>query len=130
MYMSLYFQISHNQHSKEYVTMAPPRRLIKHKRFFRNCCNPRKCVEFLDNASTQEMDSLSEIAKNVLNGNVPLHKQAVDRLRPKKALLQKLASKAISRKKKKQLLQTGSGLPLIPILASIASGVLSSYLNG
>ena len=130
MSMSLYFQISHKQHFKEYVTMAPPKRLIKHKRFFRNCCNPRKCVEYLDNASTQEIDSLSEVAKNVLNGNVPLQKRAVDRLRPKKTLLQKLASKSISRKKKKQLLQSGSGLPLIPILASIASGVLSNFLNG
>ena len=110
--------------------MAPPAKIIKSKRFFRNCCHPRKCVEYLDNATTQEMDSLSEVAKNVLNGNVPMNKRTVDRLRPKKALLVKLASKGISRRKKKQLLQTGSGLPLLPILASIASGLVSSWLNG
>ena len=76
------------------------------------------------------MDSLSEVAKNVLKGNVPLHKRTVDRLRPRRKLLEKLASKSISRKKKKKLLQKGSGLPLLPILASIASGLIGNWLNG
>lgn len=110
--------------------MAPPRNMIAHKHFFRGCKCPRKCMTYINNASTSEIDALAEVTKNVLKGNVPISRATVERLRPKRALLEKLASKRISRKRKKLLLQKGSGLPIIPILASIASSLIGGWLNG
>ena len=67
--------------------------------------------------------ALSEIALNILRGNVQLSRQQVQRLQRHKQALRALASRAIPLRRKRALLlvkQRGGFLPLLlPLIASI-----------
>ena len=72
-------------------------------------------------------DCVSECAKNVIKGNVPLKPAQLRRLRRERSNVKALASKKTSLKKKTRILQNGGFLGALfpPVL-----GVLGSLLLG
>ena len=79
------------------------------------------------NASTDFVNTLCEIALNVLNGNIPLSDKQYRQLKKKKSAIRLVADKKVGLvKKKKAINQTGGFLlPLlgaaIPFIASLIS---------
>jgi len=73
------------------------------------------------------IDCVSECAKNIIKGNVPLNPAQLQRLRRDRSNVRVLASKKTSLKKKRRVLQKGGflGALLPPVL-----GVLGSLLLG
>jgi len=83
--------------------------------------------QFIKKCDREFIDCVSECAKNVLKGNVPLKPTQLRRLRRERSNVRVLASKKTSLKKKRRILQKGGflGALLPPFL-----GVLSSLLLG
>ena len=79
-------------------------------------------------ANSNEIKSISEIAKNLLAGNIPITVRQKNRLRPFKKNIKFLALKKNSISKKRRMLQKGGSF-FIPLLTSLASGLLSTLLN-
>jgi len=75
------------------------------------------------------MDCLSECARNVLKGNVPLKKRQFTRLQRRKRDLRALANTRTSLKKKKAIVQRGGFLAslLVPAVAALGS-LLANHL--
>src|SRR5580693_7120655 len=70
------------------------------------------------------VECLSECAKNVLKGNVPLNKDQLQNLRRQKQQLRSLALKKTTLKKKRKIIQRGGFLgaligPIVSILSSL-----------
>jgi hypothetical protein len=85
------------------------------KKLLRNHCSP----DFID--------CICECAKNVLKGNVPLSSTQKEALRRRKRILKHLSLKKTSRKKRKQLIQSGGFLgallgPIISVLGNLFGG--------
>jgi len=83
--------------------------------------------QFIKKCDREFIDCVSECAKNVIKGNVPLKPTQLRRLRRERSNVRVLASKKTSLKKKRRILQKGGflGALLPPFL-----GVLSSLLLG
>ena len=81
----------------------------------------------LKNAPSDLVRALCECSLNVLKGNIKLNASQKTRLRRYKNILRKLATKKVTAKTRKQMLQKGGfiGALLGPVL-----GVLGSLLNG
>ncbi len=75
--------------------------------------------------------SLREVAHNVLKGNVRLSKGQLSKLRKHKAGVRALASKSTSLNRRKAIQQRGGFLSslLLPVLGSLASGILGGVLR-
>jgi len=86
-------------------------------------------------ASTDNIDALSEIALNLLKGNIPLNTKEKKKLKRHKDKIRKLGKRNVSTKKKKTLLvQEGGFLPLLlaPFLSAagyIAGRAISTALD-
>lgn len=89
----------------------------------------------INKASRDNIDSLSEIALNILKGNVSLSPQHKKKLKKHKEKLRNLAQKNISFKKRKGLLvQRGGFLPLLlapalSLLGGLAGRALGKALG-
>ena len=83
--------------------------------------------QFIKKCDKQFIDCVSECAKKVLKGNVPLKPTQLRRLRRDRSNMRVLASKKTSLKKKGRIMQKGGfiGALLPPVL-----GVLGSLLLG
>lgn len=57
----------------------------------------------LDTITVDQAKALSEIAHNFLEGNIPVAKDSLDRLRKHKTLIRQLGNKSVSIKRKRQL---------------------------
>jgi len=82
--------------------------------------------DYVKKCDTELVHCLSECAKNLLFGTVPLTEHQFKRLRSQKKNLRALSLKKTSLKKKRKLLQRGGfiGLLIRPIL-SLLGGLLS-----
>jgi len=86
-------------------------------------------------ASSDNIDGLSEIALNILKGNIPLDTNQKKKFKRHKEKIRKLGRRNFSTKKKKSLLvQEGGFLPLLiaPFLSAagyIAGRAISSALD-
>lgn len=100
--------------------------------------NSSPCLRqaILKKANPALIDTISEISKNILNGNVPLKPKTKSSLRKYKEILRKLSSQhpnKLSCKKRRQLLcrknQTGGFLPLLlePVIAGLVTALISKY---
>ena len=84
----------------------------KRRSILRKC--PRRCIYY----------AISEIIKNVLNGNLPIPEAELNQLRRYKEILRELSKKSISLRRRETLInQRGGFLPslllhVLPILAS------------
>jgi hypothetical protein len=76
--------------------------------------------KYLTQAAPSEIHSLCECVLNVCNGNIPINKRALVRLKPYKETLRKISAGKGTRK---LLIQKGGFLPLI------ASAVLPALLG-
>lgn len=86
----------------------------------------RKCM--LKNCSPQLVDCLAECALNCLNNGLPLKKAQFTKLKRYKKTLRKIASKKISREKKKALIQTGGFIG--PLITAVITALASNLLRG
>lgn len=83
----------------------------------------------LKHANSDVINALAEIAINILNGNVPLDEATKNRLGVYKRELRGLA--CLKRKlssKRKILVQRGRGF-IAPVLATLLTSLVGSYLN-
>ena len=74
------------------------------------------------------LDCVSECAKNVIKGNVPLKPAQLRRLRRERSNVRALALKKTSLKKKRRILQKGGFLDALisPVLSVLASLILGN----
>ena len=79
-------------------------------------------------ADSHEIKSIAEIAKNLMAGNIPISTSQKNRLRPFKKHIKFLAVKRNSLSRKRRMLQTGGSF-FVPLLTSLASGLLGSLLK-
>jgi len=81
--------------------------------------------EYVKRCNRQFIDCVSECAKNVLKGTVPLTNAQMSKLRPKRQDLRALAVKKTSLTKKRKIIQKGGFLSalLTPAL-SVLAGLL------
>ena len=76
--------------------------------------------QLLEKAPNDVVYLLSQCALNMLQGEMILTKQQKAKLKPHKEKIRRLASKRVSMKNKKNILQSGGLAPLlIPIVASM-----------
>ena len=104
--------------------------LLKHKRFWNDCKSKskKKIADRLKPLKSTELRSVCSCARNVYNGNVQMPRYTVEKLRPYKKQLKHLGLKPFDFKAKKKIVQKG-GAVFLPILATIASSLISSLLN-
>jgi hypothetical protein len=92
-------------------------------------CTPKIRKAIINNANKDLIYTLCEIALNVLNGNIKLEKDLVQKLKPHKNCLRNLANRNSSIKLKKSYINQkgGSWLALIlpPVIEAVKS--LSKY---
>jgi len=81
----------------------------------------------LKKANNKELKSICECTLNILKGNVNLSHNKYKTLKPFKNHLHTLVKKRVPLKTKKQfIIQKGRGF--IPLIASVAASLISSYL--
>ncbi len=85
----------------------------------------------LEKASKDVIKLLSNCALNMIKGEMLLTEKEKEALRPHKKKVERLASKRVSIKKKKQILQSGGFLPpfLFPILAAIGGNIAGAVMR-
>jgi len=106
------------------------KRIQRNAKFLKKCstkCN-KKLRTVFKNANADEIHTLSECAKNLLIGNIPITTRQKNRLRPYRKSLKFLALKKNSLSKKRGMLQRGGNF-FIPLLATVAGSLLSKLLN-
>jgi len=79
--------------------------------------------EYIKRCNRQFIDCVSECAKNVLKGNVPLTNAQMSKLRPRRQDLRGLSFKKTSLTKKRKIIQKGGFLSAL--LAHALSGLLA-----
>lgn len=84
----------------------------------------RKIVIYIFCRDKQFVKAIKEIAKNTVEGNVPLSVKDKHRLKKQKAVLTALAGKG----GKRVIKQQGAGF--LPVLVPIVSAILGSIING
>jgi hypothetical protein len=104
------------------------KRIKREKDFFKRCQRSATVKKQIANATTKEIQSLCEVAKNVYKGNVQLPTRTVTRLRPYKKQLFHIGLKKSPLETKRRYIHRGGAL-FVPILATIASSLLASLLT-
>ena len=107
------------------------KQMHKHLPFLKRCKHARCKKRFKNLISTVgpgEIHTLSECAKNLLIGNIPMTPKQKLTLKPHKQKIKMLALKKNSVSKKRRMLQRGGGA-FIPLLASLAGTLLSSLVK-
>ena len=86
--------------------------------------------QYVKKCNKEFIDCISECAKNVLRGNVPLKSSQIGRLRRHKQDLRALSIKKTSLRKKRRILQKGGflGAILTPVL-SLLGGLISNAIR-
>jgi len=86
--------------------------------------------QYVKKSSKDFLDCLSECAKNVLLGNVPLSSRQNAKLRHSKNDLRLLSDKKTSLRKKRQIVQKGGFLAaLLPPVLSLLGGALTGIIQ-
>ena len=86
--------------------------------------------QYLKKCNKEFVDCVSECAKNVLRGNVPLTTNQKAKLRRNQKNLRSLAIKRTSLKKRRQILQKGGFLAaLLPPVLSLLTGVIKDAIR-
>ena len=82
-------------------------------------------------ADKEAVCCLCECAKNILNGNVPLNKSHLCKLKRYKADVRQLVNKRLSVAKKKKILQKGGFLSalLAPVAANLLAPLVEKILK-
>ena len=89
---------------------------------------PNQQSMIIKGANRDLLETLSEIALNIVKKNIKLSSPQINKLRPYERQIYDLSLKKHSLTKKRKILQTGSGL--ISGLLSVALPVLMSIIGG
>ena len=89
--------------------------------------NPQERIKLLKEVKDCVIDSISEIARNCLNGNIPLSKEDFNNLTKYQHIL-RLISKPTSVEKRRKIIQKGSGF--IDVLIPAALILITTIING
>jgi hypothetical protein len=112
----------------------PSRRLGRHEETIKllSSSKPGVAKAIIEKGDKDLILCLSEIALNVLKGNVPLRPQHKAKLCKHKTALRTLVKKSTSIKGKRRILQRGGflGAVLAPLLGGLASAVLPGLFGG
>lgn len=110
---------------------------IRNKSFLKslNKCikkkNTKEIKKIIQDASCDQLNSITEIVRNTLKGNIPYTPRQRKLLLPHKKVIRELGKISLSSGKRKKLLQQRGGfLPtlLAPVLVAIASELAHKYL--
>ena len=89
------------------------------------CCGQKR-NHLLKNCGKDEIYAICECAENVLTGRIPLTEQQKQRLKRHRTALLKIANTNINWKKKRNSLQTGSGV-LTALLGVAVPALISLF---
>ena len=107
-------------------------KIYKHKDFLTTLLqlkkDKKKLAQFFKNSKPSEINSICEVAFNILNGGVRCTPYRKNRLRKHATILRLLADKKISVKTKKAKLLSGSGF-LLSSLIPLAIGAITQLFN-
>lgn len=105
--------------------------LIKHKELLSLLSRVPKPTRrsILKYAPNGLIDCMSECCLNILKGNVRLTLAQKRKLARHKHQLRQLSKRGVSVTKRKKIVQSGGFLPLLPLIAKIAGGVLPGLLG-
>ena len=90
--------------------------------------NKKRVIQVIKNSTRDEINSLSELAFNILNGNLDCTKHRKKILKTKLGDLRLLGDKKSANKSKKKVLMKGGGFllgALIPMAISAITGLLN-----
>lgn len=89
----------------------------------------QKRKDILRHCSPDFLQALSEVALNLLKGNIPLSQRQYKTLKSKKKIIRLLGHRKTSLKQKRQALMTQSGGFILPLLAA-AIPILGQVIGG
>lgn len=103
---------------------------IKHRDFLSllsRAKNTKKRNKLIDIADPNELKAVAECFLNILNGNIKVSANQLNKMKRKKSTMRKLVGKRNSHKKRKEYIkQTGGFLPTI---LPLALTLLSSFIK-
>ena len=104
-----------------------PSRLDRNAHFLRllSSSKPRLKKKLIEHATKDQVDTLRELALNVLKGAIPLESRQFNKLKRHAHKLRRLARKRGSVKRRKQLLVRNQRAGFLPLLAALAPLVLN-----
>lgn len=76
----------------------------------------RALQQMISNISCCQLKCLSEIVRNLLRGNIPMSRSDFEEIKKHKKNLRLFGQKKVSLKRKRAILQTGSGPVFLPLL--------------
>ena len=104
----------------------------KNKNFLKLLCNSNKKLRksLIQNGSKDQINSLCEIVLNLLNGNIKISDEKLNKLSKKRNSLKQFIQKNVAIKKKKYLIQRGGFLEiLIPAIISGLASVVTTLID-
>ena len=106
--------------------------ILKHREFIEKLAeikkNKKEIIQLIQKSTANEINSLSELAFNILNGNLPCTKHRKKSLKKKLHDLRLLGDKKTVNKSKKKVLMKGGGF-LLGALIPIAISAITSLLK-
>ena len=106
--------------------------ILKHSEFIKklgeNKKNKKEIIHLIKNSKANEINSLSEVAFNILNGSLPCTRHRKKILKKKLRDLRLLGDKKTVNKSKKRVLMKGGGF-LLSALIPVAISAITSLLN-
>ena len=111
-------------------------RLRKHRKFLQNLllhrAHKRKVKRSLEKANSGEVCVICEVVKNLVH-NPQIAKQLSEKQRKQlhkhKRQIRKLIDRQVSGKKKRNILQSGAGGVLLPLILGIVAPIISRLLT-
>merc|ERR1711867_212269 len=98
------------------------------KKLAENKKNKKEINHLIKNSKANEINSLSEVALNILNGTLPCTRHRKNILKKKLRDLRLLGDKKSANKSKKRVLMKGGGF-LLSALIPVAISAITSLLN-
>ena len=106
--------------------------ILKHREFIKKLGeikkNKKEIIHLIKNSKANEINSLSEVAFNILNGSLPCTRHRKKNLKKKLHDLRVLGDKKSVNKSKKRVLMKGGGF-LLSALIPVAISAITSLLN-
>ena len=106
--------------------------ILKHSEFIKKLGeikkNKKEIIHLIKNSKANEINSLSEVAFNILNGTLPCTRHRKKILKKKLHDLRLLGDKKTVNKSKKKVLMKGGGF-LLSALIPVAISAITSLLN-
>ena len=112
--------------SQKIKSLSGPTRVAKNKHFLDALqqVEEKHRKKLIKGATTEQINTISEVALNILQGNIPLKEHHKKKLNQHKKSLRALASKGVSAKKRKKIINQHGGM------IGAAASALGEYTYG